>query len=161
MCDSFETHGLDSAIKNIRKFVKAQSSIKDKILNIISKYGMKVAKDEWSSVDDSVVVNVFMTTDGVEIVASGEQVLFLEFGAGIRYSNVRNPKSDELGFGAGTYPSSLGNWDNPYGWVYRDKNGEKIHTYGNPAYMAMYRSSIVMQQLIYEKIVEEVRKCYK
>ena len=39
------------------------------------------------------------------VVVSSNAILFLEFGAGVKYSKTENPKADELGYGPGTYPT--------------------------------------------------------
>lgn len=67
------------------------------------------------------------------IVASGESVLFLEFGSGITYG-YGHPQAGEFGYGPGTYPSDKGHWDDPHGWWI--PGGQ--HTYGNPPSMTMY-----------------------
>lgn len=40
------------------------------------------------------------------VVVESNAILFLEFGAGVKYSGTKNPKADELGYGPGTYPSN-------------------------------------------------------
>lgn len=88
----------------------------------------------------------------------GDDILFIEFGTGIRYSSISHPMlGDEFPYGAGTYPGK-GHWDNPKGWWYKDDvTGEKVHTYGNPALMPMYEAS-TMIQLRVKKIAKEVFK---
>ena len=75
----------------------------------------------------------------VEVEAEGFDVLFIEFGAGIRYG-WGHPWAEAFGYGPGTYPSKLGNWDNPNGWTVPKSRGG-MHTYGNPPAMAMFRAS--------------------
>lgn len=72
------------------------------------------------------------------IKASGEAVLFVEFGAGITYGD-GHPLNGKLGMGPGTYPGK-GHWDDPRGWwIPKDRGGG--HTYGNPPSMGMYNTA--------------------
>ena len=91
------------------------------------------------------------------ISISGEQILFIEFGAGIRYSSNTHPLSEDFGYGAGTYPGK-GHWDDPNGWWYKDeKTGKSEHSYGNPAIMPAYWGATAIKLKIV-KIAKEVFK---
>ena len=83
----------------------------------------------------------------------GTEVLFVEFGAGVRYSNPQNPKAGEMGMGVGTYPDQTHAFD-PKGWHFRDEAGNHIHSYGNPAYMPMYKASEELRNSV-AKIFDE------
>lgn len=72
------------------------------------------------------------------VEATGKEVLFSEFGSGIRYG-AGHP--DPHGYGMGTFPSDKGHWDNPKGWYYKDENGQKKHSYGNAPSCAMYEAT--------------------
>lgn len=104
----------------------------------------------------------------VIIRASGEKVLFIEFGAGIRYES---PHMEDYGFWAGMYGEGRGN--NPGGWFYKgtetandpedtemkiNRKGEYdfgvMHTYGSPANAFMYETE---KELI-DGIVDIVRR---
>lgn len=113
--------------------------------------------------DKDVNVSVEKRGNGYVIHAEGEDVLFIEFGAGIRYGS-GHPQSTEFGMGAGTYPSTKGrkaadgkfylNWEHPDGWwLPKEAGGE--HTYGNPPAMVMYRAAREIEQEI-EHIAKEV-----
>jgi hypothetical protein len=96
------------------------------------------------------------------IKASGEKVLFIEFGAGIRYEN---PHMEDFGFAAGMYGKGHGN--NPHGWYYKGSLGDNhpqdtdvatnpklrerglIHTFGSPANMPMYETE--------KELIDEIR----
>lgn len=79
------------------------------------------------------------------VVAAGSTVLFIEFGAGIRFG-YGHPQAAEFGYGPGTYPSVKGNWDNPHGWWI--PGGE--HTYGNPPSMTMYYTAKELESRVLE-----------
>ena len=93
------------------------------------------------------------------IIASGETVLFLEFGAGVTYGD-GHPQAEEFGYGPGTYPSDKGHWDDPHGWwLPKEAQGsgedKSRHTYGNAPTMAMYNAGRDMR-LELEAVAREV-----
>lgn len=87
------------------------------------------------------------------IVAGGESVLFLEFGAGIKYG-YGHPQNGQFGYGPGTYPGK-GHWNDPRGW-HIPGSGER--TYGNPPSMAMYTTARDLRNSIQEVAREVFRK---
>ena len=91
-------------------------------------------------------VSVEKRQKGYAIVANGESVLFVEFGAGATLG-YGHPENDKFGLGPGTYPSDKGHWDDPKGWwIPKDQGGG--HTYGNAPSMTMYRAEQELQQEI-------------
>ena len=82
------------------------------------------------------------------VVATGNAVLFIEFGSGITYNNF-HPEAEDLGMERGEYGYKLGRLPE---WRYSGEpgtNGEvittgphagQIKTRGNPANMAMYNA---------------------
>ena len=97
------------------------------------------------------------------VKAEGETVLFIEFGAGVRYG-YGHPEPN--GYGPGTYPGN-GHWDDPKGWWYPSndaaastrttkKTGQSwVHTYGNPPNAFMYNSVKDLEREL-EQVVREV-----
>lgn len=98
------------------------------------------------------------------IVATGNSITFIEFGAGVHYASESHPKAGEFGFTRGGYGYHLGKLDS---WRYSGDpgtNGEvitegehkgEIKTHGNPANRALYDSAKKMREQI-TKIAEEV-----
>lgn len=96
--------------------------------------------------DFSVEVNR-IGENAYSVTASGETVLFVEFGSGL--IGYGHPEVGE--YGPGTYPGK-GHWDQPQGWWYPTedagvgyKTSKKTgtmyaHTFGNPPNMPMYNS---------------------
>lgn len=92
------------------------------------------------------------------VLAEGESVLFIEFGAGITHG-YGHPEPGE--FGPGTWPDKhyrvgeggklIANWENPKGWF----TPEGVHTYGNPPSAFMYRSVKDLKESL-KAIVQEV-----
>jgi hypothetical protein len=104
--------------------------------------------------ENDVQVNVeWVNETTAKIRATGTQILFIEFGAGITYG-YGHPEAKEYGYGAGTFPSNKGHWDDPNGWWY-SKDGESKHTYGNPPSASMYNTARKLEQEI-ERVVKEV-----
>lgn len=97
-----------------------------------------------------VSISVEPRGDGYAIIASGETVLLVEFGAGIRYG-YGHPEAGKWGMGPGTYPEGKGHWDQPYGWWI--PGGD--HTYGNPPSMTMYNTEKDLIREI-ERVAKEV-----
>ena len=96
-------------------------------------------------------VNITVKKDNANsamLIAQGKDVLFSEFGTGIRYGN-GHPSPH--GYGAGTYPSDKQNWKNPKGWYYSE-DGITHHTYGNAPSAAMYNASKKMVESIQDVV---------
>lgn len=78
------------------------------------------------------------------VLAEGDAVLFIEFGAG----NLKGWGHPEpMGYGPGTYNPNYPtkenpNWSNPNGWYYA--HGQK--SYGNPPTAAMYNARKYLEQ---------------
>lgn len=89
------------------------------------------------------------TTDTVRfrLCVTSEAILFLEFGAGIKYSSDPHPQAGDFGYGAGTYPGE-GHWDDPNGWWYQDDDEKWHHTYGQPASKPVYITAQQMREQI-------------
>lgn len=81
-----------------------------------------------------------------KVIASGNAVLFVEFGSGLIGGGHPEPQ----GFGPGTYPGK-GHWDDANGWWY----GKGEHTFGNPPACAMY-NSVKELEIELERVVREV-----
>ena len=101
------------------------------------------------------------TDRGAKVVASGETVLFLEYGAG-KLMGYGHP--NPMGFGPGSWPNphfsynssgmKVENWKNERGWWIPKEHGGG-HTYGNPPAMGMYNASREMRDRAQE-VAEEV-----
>lgn len=94
-------------------------------------------------------ISVEPIENGYAVIAGGDTVLFLEFGAGVTMG-YGHPQAGEFGMGPGTYPGK-GHWDQPYGWWI--PGGE--HTYGNPPTMAMYNAAKEIEKEV-ERVAREV-----
>jgi hypothetical protein len=90
------------------------------------------------------------------VVATGDAVLFIEFGAGY-LMGYGHP--EPMGYGPGTYPGK-GHWDDPKGWylpkAVQEATGKK-KSFGNPPAAAMYNTVKDLEERIAE-IASEVFK---
>jgi hypothetical protein len=96
---------------------------------------------------NDVEVTVEPIDNGYAIRATGNAVLFIEFGSGASYG-YGHPEQE--GYGPGTYPGK-GHWDDPNGWWY----GNHEHSYGNPPAAAMYHAKQDVLQEV-QRIADEV-----
>lgn len=120
----------------------------------------------WDTVDGSkdFSIDVRKSKKGYAIEASGDDVLFLEYGAGASYGSQGSDVdySDSEGFvvvgadapyGPGTYPDGKGHWNDPRGWYLPGAHGKK--SFGNPPSAGMYHAKVKIEQSL-DALKEEV-----
>ena len=80
------------------------------------------------------------------VIAEGEEVFFVEFGAGVFYNEKPSPhpRGEELGMLIGEYGYGRGNRKI---WGFRE-NGELYLTHGTPAAMPMYKAATYVRNNI-------------
>lgn len=145
---------INKAIKDIRKLNAEWDRKIDEVTRRLAEIGATKASLGFSRAvytgDNDVSISVEPIENGYSIIASGEAVLFIEFGSGVTYGYGHPaPKN----YGPGTYPGN-GHWDDPKGWwLPKDKGG--LHTYGNPPSATMYQTGKELQQEIL-RIAREV-----
>ena len=160
---SISVQGLDKALKRIEEF---KSGLQDKCQELakrLGEIGVQVAQTHYKSAPYAGVndVEVWLDESGdkgtVTIIAGGEAVLFIEFGTGITMPDSMEARAELKSGGVvghGQYGDKRGS--SPKGWYYPIEKGvgenpplgtevsnkpgmeHLIHTYGNPAYPAMY-----------------------
>lgn len=156
----FDSGSIDKAIQEIRHY---QNNLQRKVqifVDRLAREGLQVVRSTMESIPDeekgSYYTEIVNTTNGDIIGAAvrltGDQVLFIEFSAGIRYGTSSYPLPSGDKYGMGTYPGK-GHWNDPNGWWYIDERGEKHHSYGNRAYMPMYHAE--------QSIIKQVRRIAK
>lgn len=153
---------LDKVLKGIEDYKKNLESKIDTFLVRLSTLGAYRARIDFSNAmyagDNDVEINVEKTATGYKVVATGQAVIFIEFGTGI--INPEHPQSSEFGFSHGSYGQGKG--ANEKGWVYVGEQGNAgqplrdgvYRTYGNPPARAMYNASEEMKKSI-TKIARE------
>ena len=98
-------------------------------------------------------VSVKKIRGGYAIQASGEDICFIEFGAGVRFGYGYHGERPKGVKDIGEYGKKQGS--NPHGWWYNDESGKAVHTYGNPPASGMYEAEQAVRQQVY-KIANEV-----
>lgn len=146
---SLSQSSIQNAIDELNKYKNSLKRKQEIFIERLAKEGLQVIRSTMESIPDEesgrynteIVLNNNGDICGASIRLSGEKILFLEFSAGVKFGTQYYPLPSGKNYGAGTYPSDKNNWANPWGWWYIDERGEKHHSYGNRAYMPMYRSS--------------------
>lgn len=155
--------GLDGTIAKIELSQSRYDEKKDEFLKRLAEAGAERARvefnDNWTSRisnDSPVTVEVIQSENGFDIVASGEQVAFIEFGAGVFYNGAESYKGTRPPEvkGIGEYGQGKGKND---AWGYYDANGKLVITRGNPPANAMYYASEEIRRVLV-RIAEEVFK---
>ena len=86
------------------------------------------------------------------VVASGSDVAFIEFGAGIHYNgsagNSPNPWGANLGFTIGSYGQGKGG--RSHAWGFFDADGNLHISHGTPAAMPMYHGVQEAVQVLFD-----------
>lgn len=143
--DPLDPKSVSEAIKAVKQY-KAWVAMKEtELRQRLAMLGASVASIQFSRAiyngSNDVTVRVDNTGSVAVIYAEGQDVAFIEFGAGATYG-YGHPQAGEFGVGPGTYPDGKGHWDDPNGWYYA--HGK--HTFGNPPAMAMYTAVQTMAE---------------
>ena len=142
--NGFDTASIDAAIRELQTTFKDQNQMIQDACMKVAEFGAKWAEGGYRSAEypsgaNDVVVTAEATGDGARVRASGENVLFIEYGAGA-LRGYGHPEPN--GYGPGTFNPSSDNWKNPNGWYYA--HGRK--TWGNPPSAAMYYAEQAMRE---------------
>lgn len=149
--NGLDRHSVRNAITELKKFQADFDSKMNQVCERLAHIGEVRASAMFSNAaydgTNDVSVRAEQYGTGWRVVASGNAVLFIEFGSGASkgYGHP-NPQ----GYGPGTYPGK-GHWNDPKGWYY--KHGVK--SFGNPPAAAMYYAEQDIRAEI-ERVVSEV-----
>lgn len=151
-----DSKSIDAAIKELNAYKDSLPRKLDELCKRLAAIGatnisLGYARAAYTGKKD-VDVSVEKTEKGYAIVAAGETVLFLEFGAGVTYGYGHPEPEVNVGggtvqMGPGTYPDAEGHWDDPKGWWLPSAAGGG-HTYGNPPSAAMYRTARDLERVV-------------
>lgn len=138
---------LQNGLKEYDKWIKKKS---DELCKRLAEMGAQKAEVNFAAAyydgDEDHTISVEPRDGGYAVRASGETVLFVEFGTGL----VGYGHPEAHGMGPGTYPGK-GHWNDPNGWYYA--HGKKSH--GNPPNMPMYTTVKELEQEL-ARVVREV-----
>ena len=145
---SLSQSSIQAAIDELNKYKNSLKRKQEIFIERLAKEGIQVIRSTMESIPDEekgsyyteIVNNSQGDIIGAAVRLSGDKILFLEFSAGITYGTDSYPLPSGSRYGVGTYPGQTHAFDKN-GWWYIDEHGEKHHSYGNRAYMPMYRSS--------------------
>ena len=139
---------LDQAIKEIENYKKEVERKSNLLRQKIAERIENGTRLGFAGAD----VNVTVKEDGNTsiIIASGPDVIFIEFGAGVYYNTPvgtsPHPKGGELGFTIGSYGKGKGKRET---WAYFDEvKGEYIYTHGTQSLSPMWKA--------YESVLQDI-----
>lgn len=141
---------LKKSIKDYQKWLKQKS---DDLCKRLAEMGATQANLYFgTAIYDGVYdfeVHYEPTEGGYIVKASGEKILFIEFGSGL----IGYGHPEPHGMQPGTYSDTIGkgHWADPDGWYY--EHGKKSR--GNPPNMPMYNTVKYLEQEL-ERVVKEV-----
>jgi hypothetical protein len=151
---------IDRAIKELKQFKQGFLEREKKLLEGLAKIGLKDASVRFTTAmydgTNDVSVRLDETKKGYVIVADGEAVAFIEFGAGVYHNTSEpypNPRPNGI-VGIGEYGKGKGKRK---AWGYMNENDELVITRGNPAAMPMWYASEEIKNSVL-KVVREVFK---
>ena len=158
------TNNGDVVAKQVRAYMRQLKSKYSKALERIAVIGGGTARVKFTNAmyagkNDVEVEVKRVSSTHYQVIASGETVLFIEFGTGINNPELVEPSG--LTYQHGTYGKGKG--ADPNGWVYVGEQGNAgkpladgvYHTLGNPPARAMYDASKDMREEIARILREE------
>lgn len=165
---SLNPTSIDGAIKQIEDYKRKLQEKADKMVSELAEIGLDVARIGFYKAqydgDNDVLVEVENRGNATRaVVATGQAVLFIEFGTGVFYPD-NHPEKPSGVLGRGQYGKGHGKqttwayYGDPgtNGKVITKPNGtEIVLTHGNPSNMAMYNAKDRMRQEI-QRIAREV-----
>ena len=155
--NGLDRHSVRNAINQLKEIRVGFNDKMNDVCERLATIGAYRASAEFSRSEyvgnNDVKVYADQFVDYWEVRASGESVLFMEYGAGAK-RGYGHPQPN--GYGPGTYPGK-GHWDDPKGWYLpKEVFGVRgIHCFGNRPTMAMYLAEQDMRAEL-DNVVSEV-----
>lgn len=139
---------LDRAVKELRvyeKWIEQKTAALTERLATLGAYEATVRFSRaYYDGNKNVTVSVEPIPSGWKVVASGQAVCFIEFGAGVYYNGSEPYPERPAGVaGIGEYGQGKGKQNT---WGYYSDGGELILTHGTPAAMPMHHAGRMMEQ---------------
>ena len=155
---TLDPNDINRAIKELKAYKQEFLKKEKRLLEGLAKIGIKEASVRFTTAmyDGINDVSVRLDDGGNEyvIVAEGEAVAFIEFGAGVYHNTSEpypNPRPEGI-VGIGEYGKGYGKRK---AWGYKNESDELVITRGNPAAMPMWYASEEMRNSV-TKLVKEV-----
>lgn len=155
------TKGIEKIIQELEEYQRDIEKKANELVERLADDGMQIAQfyfdiAVYDGVNDVKVTWEKRGNASAAVIAAGNAVLFIEFGAGY-LMGYGHP--EPMGYGPGTYPGK-GHWDDPNGWWLPKEVQEatgKEKSFGNPPAAAMYTTVKDLEERIAE-IASEVFK---
>lgn len=170
---TLDKDSIDNAVAELLRFRNKIQEGTLAFVETLAETGVKEAKANFESAeyDGTAKIDVSFTepSDYVKTVeATGDAVLFVEFGTGVVYPDDHPEKPPDVS-GRGEYGKGHGSSSD--GWYYPSENGlgsngsykirpsgkvddKWVHTYGNPANACMYNARKHLEEIFMEKAKE-------
>ena len=155
---NLSVNSIENAIKEIEKYKQSLSVKTEQLIKELGKIGIERIESSMtniegdSSPEHTASVNVTSSGNRVRatIILQGEDIAFIEFGAGVHYNGAVGSGygfGKKLGYTIGSYGKGQGANDS---WVYFDEEqGHFRWSQGTKAAMPMYNASVdIREQLI-------------
>ena len=157
--DIFDPASISRAAQEIREYSKWVQRKTEELAKRLADMGavnvsLGFSRAVYTGDKDISVTVEQRSSNSYAIVANGENVLIVEFGAGVTYGYGHpEPKIDGIAMGPTTYPGQKHAADPNGWWIPKEKGGG--HTYGNPPSMTMYTTAKELRNEL-ERIAREV-----
>ena len=153
-----DTKDIARAIKELKAYKQEFLRKEKQLLEGLASIGVKEASVRFTTAmydgTNDVSVSLETSKNGYAIVAKGQAVAFIEFGAGVYHNTGEpypNPRPEGI-VGIGEYGKGKGKQK---AWGYKNENDEVVITRGNPAAMPMWYASEEMKNSIL-RVAKEV-----
>ena len=150
--------GISQAIQELKRYKQEFLRREKRLLEGLAEIGLKEASVRFTTAmydgTNDVSVTLDVINNGYAIVAEGQAVAFIEFGAGVYHNGSEpypNPRPNGI-VGIGEYGQGKGKQK---AWGYKNENDELVITRGNPAAMPMWYASEEIKNSVL-KVVREV-----
>lgn len=156
---SLSQKSIQNAINEVRKYQREFIDKNEVFVRRLAELGIPVIDQNIAAAQgDSdknhntyIKINSFGSYSEAKLVVEGKSILFIEFGAGIRYNGSAgtspHPKGEEFGYTIGSYGKGQGKNDF---WFYYADTGEAVMSHGTEATMPLYRAS--------QEIIQNIRR---
>ena len=148
---TLDKQDIDRAIKELKAYKQEFLKKEKQLLEGLANLGVREASVRFTTAmydgTNDVSVSLETTKNGYVIVAKGQAVAFIEFGAGVYHNTGEpypNPRPEGI-VGIGEYGKGKGKQK---AWGYVSEDGEVVITRGNPAAMPMWYASEEMKNSV-------------
>ena len=149
---------INRAIKELERYKQEFLKKEKRLIEGLAEIGLREASVRFTTAmydgTNDVSVRLDTSNNGYVIVAEGQAVAFIEFGAGVYHNTSEpypNPRPNGI-VGIGEYGQGKGKQK---AWGYKNENDELVITRGNPAAMPMWYASEEIKNSV-TKVVREV-----